>query len=102
MSDDEYTRKYELDLIKEMSSQRKGNKLVVVGNHIEELHELADFSFDIDLPESLDNFFLGLNYIVYAQITALFKSIHVGITPDDPCPSGEVNRVVKGVTIYDL
>ncbi len=102
VSDDEYTRRYELDLIKEMSSQRKGNKLVVVGNHIEELHELADFSFDIDLPESLDNFFLGLNYIVYAQITALFKSIHVGITPDDPCPSGEVNRVVKGVTIYDL
>ena len=102
VSDDEYTRKYELDLIKEMSSQRKGNKLVVVGNHIEELHELADFSFDIDLPESLDNFFLGLNYIVYAQITALFKSIHVGITPDDPCPSGEVNRVVKGVTIYNL
>ena len=66
------------------------------------MHELADFSFDIDLPESLDNFFLGLNYIVYAQITALFKSIYVGITPDDPCPSGEVNRVVKGVTIYDL
>ena len=102
LSDDAYTRKYETDLIKEMSGQRKGNKLIVIGNHINELKNLADLSFDINLKSSLDNFFLGLNYIVYAQIIALFKSINVGITPDDPCPSGEVNRVVKGVTIYDL
>ena len=32
VSDDEYTRKYELDLIKEISGQRKGNKLAVVYN----------------------------------------------------------------------
>ena len=25
----------------------------------------------------------------------------LGITPDNPCPTGEVNRVVQGVTIYE-
>ena len=24
----------------------------------------------------------------------------LGITPDNPCPTGEVNRVVKGVILY--
>ena len=35
-----------------------------------------------------------------AQVLALFKSLSYDITPDNPCPSGEVNRVVQGVTIY--
>ena len=28
------------------------------------------------------------------------QSLSLGITPDNPCPTGEVNRVVKGVTLY--
>ncbi|MEF9921096.1 MAG: adhesin, partial [Erysipelotrichaceae bacterium] len=35
-----------------------------------------------------------------AQVLALFKALSYNITPDNPCPSGEVNRVVKGVIIY--
>ena len=31
---------------------------------------------------------------------AVMKSLSMGITPDNPCPTGEVNRVVKGVTLY--
>lgn len=102
ISDDAYTRKYEIDLVKEMSKQKKQNKLLVVGNNIDMFKEMVDICFDIKLPISVDNFFLGLNYVIYAQLIALFKSIKVGIMPDDPCPSGEVNRVVQGVTIYDL
>ena len=102
ISDDAYTRKYEIDLVKEMSKQKKQNKLLVVGSNIDMFKEMVDICFDIKLPISVDNFFLGLNYVIYAQLIALFKSIKVGIMPDDPCPSGEVNRVVQGVTIYDL
>jgi tagatose-6-phosphate ketose/aldose isomerase len=28
------------------------------------------------------------------------KSLSLNITPDNPCPTGEVNRVVQGVTLY--
>ncbi len=52
--------------------------------------------------QPLDDVWQGLYYIVYCQIFAFFKSISLGLTPDNPCPTGEVNRVVKGVTIYPL
>lgn len=39
-------------------------------------------------------------YILYGQILALYKSIALGITPDNPCPSGSVNRIVQGVTVH--
>ena len=50
----------------------------------------------------LDDVWQGLYYIVYCQIFAFYKSMSLGLTPDNPCPTGEVNRVVKGVTIYPL
>jgi hypothetical protein len=31
---------------------------------------------------------------------AVLKSLSMNITPDNPCPTGEVNRVVKGVILY--
>jgi tagatose-6-phosphate ketose/aldose isomerase len=31
---------------------------------------------------------------------AFEKSLQLGLGPDNPCPTGEVNRVVQGVTIY--
>jgi hypothetical protein len=41
-------------------------------------------------------------YIVYCQTLAFYKALQLGISPDNPCPGGEVNRVVQGVTIYPL
>jgi len=38
---------------------------------------------------------------VVAQTMAMLYSIKLGIPPDNPCPTGEVNRVVQGVTIYE-
>ena len=54
-------------------------------------------SLFLHLPE---NVLLGLDFILFAQTIALMKSLSLGITPDNPCPTGEVNRVVKGVTLY--
>ena len=101
VSDDSYTRQYEVDLIKEMSGQRKGNKIVAIMNKKdEEIASLVDYAYACELNEEHDNAFLGFNYIVCAQILALFKSLSYGITPDNPCPTGEVNRVVKGVILH--
>ena len=101
LSDDEYTRQYEYDIIKEMSTQRNGNKIVAVGSYADEkISELVDLFISFDNDVRLNNIYLGLEYITVAQTLALFKSIKMGITPDNPCPSGEVNRVVQGVIIY--
>ena len=101
VSDDEFTYKYELDLIKELSSQRKNNKLVVISNkHYKDLEPLADYIYSYNSTYNLNNAELGLAYITFAQTLSVLKSLSIGLTPDNPCPSGEVNRVVKGVTIY--
>ncbi|MBM6830751.1 SIS domain-containing protein [Faecalicoccus acidiformans] len=101
ISDDPYQRQYEYDLVKEMSGQRKKNRILAVAGHdYPEIRELVDtyINFDLDAPK--DNIFLGLDYILVAQVLGLYKSISMNCTPDNPCPTGEVNRVVQGVTIY--
>lgn len=101
LSDDPYTRQYEVDLIKEMSGQRKGNKIVaVMRNSDEEVESLVDYAAFYDLDGAQENVLLGLDYILFAQTLAVLKSLSLDITPDNPCPTGEVNRVVKGVTLY--
>ena len=100
LSDDSYTRQYEIDLLTEMSKERKGNQIMIIGNNIGDETKLADAYYSFASDKGLDNAYLGLQYIVVAQTLSLFKSLALGVTPDNPCPSGEVNRVVKGVIIY--
>ena len=101
LSDDAYTRQYEVDLIKEMSGQRKGNKIVAVMSKADDaVSALVDYTIVYGLDGNFENVLLGLDYILFAQTLAVLKSLALGITPDNPCPTGEVNRVVKGVTLY--
>lgn len=101
LSDDEYQRKYELDLIKEMGPQRKANKIAAVYNTAcEGLDAYVDYQIQINSGEAKDNVILGLDFILFAQTLATMKSLSLDITPDNPCPTGEVNRVVKGVILY--
>ena len=101
LSDDDYRRQYELDLIKEMSGQRKGNKIVAVYNKAcPGIEDLVDYTLQINVGCEMENIMLGLDYIMFAQTLAVMKSLSMGITPDNPCPTGEVNRVVKGVILY--
>ncbi|MDD6230660.1 MAG: SIS domain-containing protein [Lactimicrobium massiliense] len=100
LSDGAYQRQYEMDLVRELASQRKGDKVMVVCNTpCEEAEKLADYYYCFN-TSAKDNVFLGLEYVVVAQLIAIFRSLQNKITPDNPCPTGEVNRVVKGVTLY--
>lgn len=89
-SNDSHTSKYDLDLFNELKDDNIAKKVVCLSSEI----ELAELE--------LQGPWLGLAYIVYCQIYAFYKSIHLGITPDNPCPTGEVNRVVQGVNIYSI
>lgn len=101
LSDDAYTRQYEVDLIKEMSGQRKANQIVAVMSKPDDaVSALVDHTVVFDIAGEHENVLLGLGYILFAQTLAVLKSLALGITPDNPCPTGEVNRVVKGVTLY--
>ncbi len=103
LSNNDYTRKYELDLLKEMYGENKKKVLVTLDmKNSDEArknsHYYYTFNNDDNNAEDVFNMF---SYIYFAQLFAFYKSKSFGINPDNPCPTGEVNRVVQGVIIYD-
>lgn len=103
ISHSKYTNKYEMDLIKEMANHRDKDKLIVVTDINNNYENIADYVFELGkVNYTLDNdVFLCLQQIIFGQLLSFLKSFNLGITPDNPCPSGKVNRVVKGVTIHE-
>jgi tagatose-6-phosphate ketose/aldose isomerase len=100
VSTDPYTRRYDLDIIAEIRAQLGEDALTVISTQpIPPSHGPA-----VVLPglEGLDDPLVALSYLVFAQYLALFTALEHGKTPDNPFPSGEVSRVVRGVTIYPM
>ena len=105
ISNDEYTRQYDLDLAKEMLTHKKNDKVVIVGDNIEEdILNKADYVFNVEnINYTVENeVLLPLQQIIFGQMLSFLKSVNLGITPDNPCPTGEVNRVVQGVILHEL
>lgn len=104
ISEDKYTRKYDLDLVKEVYSDLGEHKVITISQtYDKELEKYSDYHwFLTEKKKELGNeIYSAITYVLYAQIFALFMSAKFGIEPDNPSPSGAVNRVVKGVTIYN-
>ncbi|APX71990.1 SIS domain-containing protein [Companilactobacillus allii] len=100
MSNDQYTRHYDVDILEEVKGDAICKKVVGVGTSASENFSGDNFlmkSGIVDLPE----LYQALPDVLFAQTFALLSSIKVGNTPDTPSASGTVNRVVKGVTIHD-
>ncbi|MBZ2175517.1 SIS domain-containing protein [Schnuerera sp. xch1] len=103
ISDDDYTKKYDRDLINEIHNDVGDHKLITIAKeYSEDLENISDFHISLNNADGINNdVFIGLLYILYAQIFALLSSVKLGIEPDNPSPSGVINRVVQGVRIYD-
>lgn len=100
VSSQSYTRKYDLDILKELQIDGIAQAVIAIEITGENNYDGDTFSFDIegkDVPDA----YLALPYIIYGQAVSLLSSVKVGNKPDTPSPTGTVNRVVKGVTIYD-
>ncbi|WP_416306649.1 SIS domain-containing protein [Neptunicella sp. SCSIO 80796] len=89
-SDSPYTLGYDKDLVDELVNDGIAKDIIVLDKNT------------FGQKESLSEPWAGLAYIVYCQIYAFYCSLQKDISPDNPCPTGEVNRVVQGVTIYSL
>jgi len=83
-----YTAQYDVDLYQEVKGDRRAafTRLVQMD--------------DVPGGAALTDVWLALPLIVYCQSLAFFKALQLAISPDNPCPTGEVNRVVQGVTLY--
>lgn len=89
-----YTHRYDQDLWDELQRDGLAKQLVGLGNGT------AERPGQYDLHQAEDDVWLLFPYLLFTQMLAFETSLARGLTPDNPCPTGEVNRVVKGVTIY--
>jgi len=104
ISTDPFVRRYELDLIEDLHAKRLGMvKIAVCNRSDEELAEHVDHIIEFDPHREFDipDLCRPIMDVTVAQILALFKSLNLGLKPDNPSESGVITRVVKGVKIYD-
>jgi tagatose-6-phosphate ketose/aldose isomerase len=100
LSSHPYTRRYDLDLLAELAAgQDPGPVLAVDGSGRTDVPEAVPtirLRGVTDLPDA----WWALPAVLVAQLLGLESSLLGGHTPDNPFPTGEVNRVVQGVTIH--
>lgn len=101
LSNNVYSRNYELDLVRSVKETGAGEKSIVIGNGYDE----KEFQFDvmIQFPETINEIpeeFLSVFYVLPAQIIGFYKSLDLGLSPDSPSRRGAISRVVQGVKIY--
>jgi tagatose-6-phosphate ketose/aldose isomerase len=99
VSNDPYTRQYDLDLLAEIKRDAKARHIVAIAARFDErLGE--DHVIKVHGLENADDCDLLFPYIIAPQMFAFYQSILLGKSPDNPNAAGLVNRVVKGVSIH--
>src|SRR5699024_9142960 len=98
LSNHSYTRKYDMDMLKELHATEGRGPIVVISEvDYPEVVDVSDYQFVLskqDTPQLED---IGLTFanVIFAQSFAYEKSIHSGLSPDNPSPTGVINRVVQ-------
>jgi tagatose-6-phosphate ketose/aldose isomerase len=104
ISKDLYRRKYESDLLKELREKKLGLRTAACGPALDDrTRSLVDFSIDFDPGGKLglDDDHAPPVSVILGQLLGLFKSVGMGLKPDAPSEAGVINRVVKGVKVYN-
>lgn len=100
-SANKYTNRYDRDLLKELVEDNVAQSIWSLDLSSRETVSPNTFLFELNVLKTIPDVYLALPYIMFAQALSLFTSVERGHTPDNPSPTGTVNRVVKGVTIYE-
>jgi tagatose-6-phosphate ketose/aldose isomerase len=98
LSNDPYTRRYDLDIARELRAALPDGHVITIGCRDDAEEETWSFPGLGHLPDAT----VAPVLLLAAQHVALATSRALGLDPDNPFPANEVNRVVKGVTIHAL
>jgi tagatose-6-phosphate ketose/aldose isomerase len=102
LSNDTYTRQYDLDLLNELRREGRARVLALRTSSLNGTEAPHADDVHLALPASAPDLALAPVALTFAQCLALLASLQLGIRPDTPSASGTVNRVVQGVTIHPL
>jgi len=98
VSNDPYTRQYDVDMLDELRRDGEAGRVVALT-----ARDGLDTSDQIRVHglENAEDCELLFPYIVAPQIFAFQQSLRHGLTPDQPNANGTVHRVVQGVRIHE-
>jgi tagatose-6-phosphate ketose/aldose isomerase len=94
-------RRYEIDLLREIGRKRLASTRVALA--IEDSKSLRDEAEEVLKPGicvSVPDCYRPILDVLFGQLLGLFASIHYGLKPDAPSPSGAISRVVQNIGIY--
>jgi tagatose-6-phosphate ketose/aldose isomerase len=100
VSNDPYTRCYDHDIAAEVRAAVGADNVLVISG--DGTGDRGPMNWQLPGVAAVDDALLALPMLVAAQWLAYESSVTLGLTPDNPFPDGQVNRVVQGVTIHRL
>jgi tagatose-6-phosphate ketose/aldose isomerase len=101
-SNKQYVLQYETDLVNAITRDHNPNTKIGI---CENPYNNNDVDLQISLSENgshIDEVLLTVCNILPAQILGFYKSLHLGLDPDNPSANKAISRVVEGVKIYDF
>ncbi|MFW6180483.1 MAG: SIS domain-containing protein [Spirochaetota bacterium] len=104
LSEDGYTRSYELDLLRELRAGKPAARvLLCCSKRREDLQGLYDYlaEYAPDGSPALPDELTPPVYVMAGQLLGLFTALRLGLSPDNPGEETGINRVVRGVRVYD-
>ncbi|MCM8570353.1 SIS domain-containing protein [Gramella jeungdoensis] len=96
-STDDHVFQYEFDLADSNTKQLNHIPCVAVGRKQD---PRLNACFNIDLHLNSEEQLAVVPATLIGQLLGLYKSLNLGLDPDNPSVSGTISRVVQGVKIY--
>lgn len=103
MVDDEKVQRYERDLVRQVDANNKPvAQVIVVAGKAPDLEGVnADLIVRMPYGPKENDFYGIVAYVLVGQLLGYYASLAHGLNPDAPSVSGNIHRVVEGVTIYE-
>ena len=95
-------RRYELDLIRQVKANNNVKGTLIISADDPSIEEsYYDLGIITGMNPSMPPCYGCVSFAWMGQLLGFFKSLDLGLSPDSPSISGNISRVVEGVTLYN-
>ena len=103
MTDQEDVQRYERDLVKQVDANNTPvAQIIVIAGKAPELPDVkADLVVRMPYGYAENEHYGIVPFVLVGQLLGYYASLAHGLNPDAPSVSGNIHRVVEGVTIYE-